>query len=199
MKGHTPKKGYHSAAKAMQSSGKLVILGILGVAVASAAVSWWFRYSATHWAAQFWGPETVRLIRDAPLVQFIELRRATASDGHDPMHDKFGFGGNQHFQVVSRRDISHAPGLLHLRNALLEDRSYAEAANYDLRSIDWRWGLSFVGPGTGPQRTIWFSDDCRLALQQGVGREPDRVVAVEPIAAGLSTMFTELSAEALPR
>jgi hypothetical protein len=183
----------------MQNSGKLVILGILGVALASAAASWWFRYSATHWAARFWGPETVRLIRDAPIVQFIELRRATTSDEQDPMHGTLWFDGNQHFQVVSRRDISHAPGLLHLRNALLEDRSYIEATDYGLLSIDWRWGLSFVGSGAGSPRTIWFSDDCRLALQQGDGREPDRVVAVEPIAAGLSTMFVELSAEPLPR
>jgi hypothetical protein len=53
----------------MYYSGKLVIIGILAVAVASAAASWWFRYAATHRAAQYWGPETARLIRDAPTVE----------------------------------------------------------------------------------------------------------------------------------
>ena len=52
-------------ANRMQLSGKLVIIGIVGVALAGAGAGWWFRYNATHRAAEFWGPQAVRLIRDA--------------------------------------------------------------------------------------------------------------------------------------
>ena len=51
-------------------SGKLLILGILTLAALLAGAGWWFRYKATHQAARFWGPQAVRLIRDAPRVVF---------------------------------------------------------------------------------------------------------------------------------
>ena len=41
-------------------SGKLLIIGILTVAFLAAGTSWWFRYSATHRAATFWGPAAAR-------------------------------------------------------------------------------------------------------------------------------------------
>src|SRR5215212_1559074 len=57
------------------ASGKLVIIGILTIALTGAAVSWFFRYNATHRAATFWGGETATLIRDAP--QVILFRKPT--------------------------------------------------------------------------------------------------------------------------
>ena len=44
-------------------SGKLIILGILAVALLAAGISWVFRYNATHHAAGFWGSKAARLIR----------------------------------------------------------------------------------------------------------------------------------------
>ena len=41
-------------------SGKLLIIGILTVAFVAAGTSWWFRYSATHRVAAFWGPARCR-------------------------------------------------------------------------------------------------------------------------------------------
>ena len=38
-------------------SGKLVIIGIRGGRPAGGGASWWFRYNATHRAAEFWGPK----------------------------------------------------------------------------------------------------------------------------------------------
>jgi hypothetical protein len=61
----------------MRNSGKLLIFGILTVAVLLAGASWWFRYIATHRAARFWGPEAVRLIRDARRT-FVDLTDAIA-------------------------------------------------------------------------------------------------------------------------
>src|SRR4051812_21733385 len=62
------------------ASGKLLIVGILAVSIAAAAMSWWFRYNATHRAATFWGPGLAVLIRDAPQVT-LRIMPSDAADG----------------------------------------------------------------------------------------------------------------------
>jgi hypothetical protein len=159
----------------MHNSGKLVILGILTVALASAAASWWFRYSATHKAAQFWGPQNVRLIRDAPHVS---LTRLILSD------------------PPTTRDISKAPGILHLRNALLEDSSFLWGQGVDTERGG-GWKLAFSEPVTGEQFTIRFTADCRGAFGDS---EPSKgAISTAPIAKGLRAIFTELSPDAFAR
>src|SRR5438270_10988443 len=86
-------------------SGKLVIIGVVTVSLIGAVASWLFRYNATHRAAKFWGPEAAVLIRDAPHVT-VKRRPLT---------------GNFFANEV---DVSHARGLVHLRNALLEDQDF---------------------------------------------------------------------------
>src|SRR5688572_29599931 len=85
---------------AMKISGKLVIVAILAFALAAAGASWWFRYNATHRAAKFWGPDDARRIRDAPFVELYYI-----NDDPDALS--------------TIREISKAPGLTHLRHALL--------------------------------------------------------------------------------
>ena len=53
---------------ANEKSGKRLILGVVAACLVAAIASWWFRYAATHRAAQFWGSQAVALIRDAPHV-----------------------------------------------------------------------------------------------------------------------------------
>ncbi len=94
-------------------SGKLVILGILAVAITGAAVSWYFRYNATHRAAKFWGPAAAALIRDAPEVTLLQKPFASvAALAGDPAAVQASID-------KSAINISHAHGLVHLRNALL--------------------------------------------------------------------------------
>src|SRR6476620_547332 len=96
-------------------SGKLVIVVIVTVAFCAAAISWYFRYNATHRVAEFWGPDTVRLIRDAPTVEAVNLSTPITI----PRGDTAGVGG--FIDTSATRDVSTAHGLVHLRNALLED------------------------------------------------------------------------------
>src|SRR4051794_4880249 len=65
-------------------SGKLLIIGILVLALVAAAASWWFRHNATHRAAKFWGPEAAILIRDAPNVELLVLQPA---DGNKQLNN----------------------------------------------------------------------------------------------------------------
>ena len=168
----------------MQVSGKLVILTILAVAIPGAGASWWFRYSATHHAAKFWGPAAVRLIRDAPQVELLELAPSTSAEA----------GQNEvklHGEIYSsalRRDASAAPGLTHLRNALLSDRSY-DGFNVAIEAGPqrWRWALTFQ---QGQKyATLLFVDGCDIVCLEGNG-----AAACRPIAKGLSEVFAEIAA-----
>ncbi|MCI0334643.1 MAG: hypothetical protein L0228_15610 [Planctomycetes bacterium] len=164
------------------ASGKLVIIGILAAALAAAGTSWWFRYAATNRAAQFWGPGTARLIRDASTVTLTEQQKSAANW-------KNGAGG----EVAI--DISTARGLTHLRNALLEDRSFLWDSKPPEFSPVAGWLLRFKDPTTADEAIIIFMNDCRYAALVVADNDLIRPISCEPIAAGLREMFSELSSK----
>jgi hypothetical protein len=97
-------------------------------------------------------------------------------------------------------DVSHAHGLTHLRNALLEDQSFdwcdntlspmlKEEDSLDHHSLPWT--LSFYDPATNKELTIHFSKDCRSASKSAEMKR----ISTEPIANGLREIFAEFSAE----
>ncbi len=162
-------------------SGKLVIISILLVALLGAGISWYFRYSATHRAARFWNTGSAVLIRDAPQVT---LHRMPATD-----------------EAKSSIDISQGRGLMHLRNALLEDHNFvwpeldqAEIAVNE--PLDWKWILEFRDPTSNKVVAIQFTKDCTLAARVMSSKERAivRATAVRTdsiMAKGLREMFEE--------
>ena len=179
----------------MHNSGKLVILGILTVALIMAGASWWYRYAATHKAVQFWGPDSAELIRDAPRVLLLQNPPADISDlaQEDPIRAGFD---------ESATDVSHAPGLLHLRNALLEDRSFdwpksSDPVTQPVSDIG-HWQLVFHDPRTNQNSAlIRFSKDCRQAVkwEPAFMAKLDVAISTKPIiAAGLRQIFAEMRA-----
>lgn len=168
----------------MQVSGKLVIGGIVALALLAAGTSWWFRYAATHRAAEFLGPVAARLIRDAPMVEFFVLEPAAKQDA-------MSFAERM-MHAAAGRDISKLPGITHLRNALLEDRSYVWPAGPVAGSADWRWGLKFSRAAKGEAAVLLFTSDWT--------KMTDAVSAVscEPIAGGLATMLGPISTAPAP-
>lgn len=169
------------------ASGKLVIIGILAIALAAAATSWWFRYSATSQVVKLWGPNTVRLIRDAPIVELYQLTSATEPP---PPHQSF-----RGPVLADRHDISTARGLTHLRNALLEDRSYRWTESVPTAGVQWNRALLFRSSRAGDDALLCFSSDWKYVRSEVPAFV---VVSCEPIAGGLATMFNELIAEKAP-
>jgi hypothetical protein len=160
------------------NSGKLLILGIVAAAALLAGAGWWFRYNATHRAAAFWGPEATVLIRDAPRIVYRNL---------------------QSFPPDSEHEVSSARGLTHLRNALIEDRSFdwpassQPLATKPARLLEFRSGSE----ATDPTLLLYFSPDLDwVAVASSDGAE-QRTVSCRPIAKGLAEMFEEF-AEAPP-
>ena len=166
----------------MRGSGKLLIVSMVAIGLAAAGASWWFRYAATHRAAQFWGPAATRLIRDGPRVTLVKTG-ARVTNGS-----------------ATAVDVSAARGLTHLRNALLVDRSFSwmglkEWANDDQGGIGF-WTLTFSDPDRSESLIIEFSEDCHFGTQRSGGVRPSRrYFSTAPIAGGLIEMFTEFSAD----
>lgn len=194
-------------------SGKWVILGILAVAFVAAGGSWIFRYNATHRAVEFWGPQAARLIRDASRVDIFRLR--TEEAGSVPATARIPLKSDRTLYGYDQHIISKAHGLAHLRNALVEDRSFEWPAEAPSSDPPWRWALTFwrspdrITPLGGPSWTqkamdamhdkkqpvmtcILFTEDCTQATV--VEPANGKVISCKPIAAGLREMFAEFAA-----
>jgi hypothetical protein len=162
------------------NSGKVLILGVIAVAMVAAMASWSFRYEATHRVLEFWGPQAATLIRDAA---HITLRSdAPSADG----------AGTEAADVP--RDISRAKGITHLRNALLEDHSYDWTAK---APADIAWGNSLVfnmAENAEPRAVVLFSPDFQWAASGTSEDAGKKAVSTAPIAKGLQKFFADQSA-----
>jgi hypothetical protein len=171
----------------IEVSGKFVIIGILGLALVAAGGRWLFRYNATHRVVNLWGRNAVQLIRDAPEVNFMQVPQGLG-DLLDPemLHEI------RQLDPKNVTDISHAHGLAHLRNALLEDQSFNWEPPKGGTSTA-SWVLKFRNPGTNDEAYLAFTthgERCALLVE---GQRPP-IVLCEPISKGLLEMFEEFTA-----
>lgn len=108
-----------------QIQGKTIILVCIALALVLAGWAWTYQLLSTRKAAAFWGREGVS--------QLVEAQEATAWK-LGPASDAPGGGESLAGRVILwEREISDAPGLLHLRHALTQDRNF-------------RWSESPVDP-----------------------------------------------------
>jgi hypothetical protein len=170
----------------MPSSGKLVILGIAVIALAAASASWWFRYSATHRAAEFWGPQTARLIRDAPRIEMYQITPPMAAMALA----RERAGVDRFMDAADSHDISATPGITHLRNALLEDGSYQWPPMSATPNVHWKWALIFSDVRPGPGVVLLFSPDWTFTMSL---ERPTEILSCQPIADGLAELLGGLA------
>jgi hypothetical protein len=168
----------NETSPANEKSGKRLILAVVAIALLAASASWWFRYSATHRSAQFWGPQAGTLIRDAKHVTLRSDAPSTDAEGGA--------------EADVPRDITGAKGLTHLRNALLEDANYLwdSAAKAD---TNWSNSLVFAAAdGAEPRAVVLFSPDFKW-VSNGSATDPTKAViaTTADFAAGLKRFFAD--------
>jgi len=100
------------------SSGRLVVLAMVGLAIAAAIFAWWWNFERGQRALALYGPQTATLIRKARTVEIFVP--PSAKDRSSP-----GSNGEAARPTTRQIDISRAPGLLNARTSLLDDASYA--------------------------------------------------------------------------
>lgn len=99
--------------------GKLAVIGILLLAVGLAGFAWWWNWQRTVKCREFYGGDGANLIRTATQVEGLTL-----SGLYDDESQEQIVVGSGAFEIVGRKDLSRANGLIHARTALLDDGSY---------------------------------------------------------------------------
>jgi len=123
----------------MQMSGKLVIIGIFGTALAGGVATLWFQFDARRRSREFWGTDTAVLISRAQKVELLRLSKAEKA-GEDT--ERLMIDGDA-YEISERKDISEARGLVHVRDALLRDAGFAwEKARGDCQP-NWIYAFRF--------------------------------------------------------
>jgi len=89
--------------------GRLLAAGIVLLGVALAVFAVWFQWRQTRRCLDFYGVDAARRIQSAARVELWEIQGATALDRLEP---------------ASRRDVTLAGGLVHLRRGLVEDANF---------------------------------------------------------------------------
>lgn len=192
---------------AMNRTSKPLILGLFALCVAAAAFSWWFRFHATYHAVRFWGANGCLAIRDASQVYAIRVMELDDAANGGPVDvigsqlDSDGTAGSKiaarslrdsGFQAVSWCEVSGHPGLTHLRNALLQDRSFEWQQDATMEEIHWDRGLCFHDSVRSHTCVVLLSADFHYVgwLADGDGGN-DAVTAGRKLATGLAAMFDE--------
>jgi hypothetical protein len=142
----------------MHSRGKLAVLAMFAVALAAAAVAWWWNYHRGHRCLAFYGPEAALLIRTAQDVDLLEL--APDSDRpEDRTVDRLTVGGRT-YVLYRIAPISEARGLIHARTSIVDDTSFRwDAARADCAG-EVRYAVRFTDYDTGARATLAFDFDC---------------------------------------
>ncbi len=165
------------------NTGKIVTIGILGIAVVMASVAWWNNWNKGHRALSYWGSENAYQIRLAKHVTLYQLSDATTASDDQGQLDI----GAQLAAIQSERDISQARGLVHARQALIQDSSYnwqsEPAAN-----PRWQYAIRF-GEGDSASMVLF---DLRQATVSHAGATRPLSMNLGP---GLKTLFDEQMGE----
>jgi len=149
------------------TTGKVIIVAILGLALVAAITGWVHQYFQTDQIQAVWGPEALELIAYAPKVTVVER------------HDDAEPSERQQF------DVSRVPGMSNIRYTLGRDFAYDTMAPASMTATQSPWRLEFRN--AEQTATLDFSADCGYVTLNG-GRS---VKLVEPAAVELRSFFEE--------
>ena len=126
----------------MEAQGKHVIIFIFGTALVAAIFAWSFQYMRGRRILELWGTDNARLIRvEGEQIQLLSL--SSDVDESMPARPEPLVLYGESFTVVDAIEISNAPGIIHARQALIEDASFQwEKPRADCQP-DWQYALEF--------------------------------------------------------
>ncbi|HMP05512.1 MAG TPA: hypothetical protein PJ982_04105 [Lacipirellulaceae bacterium] len=144
----------------MQVAGRLLVLVTLAIALGLSAGAWWYHYGQSRRAAQFWGPESARLLLSSESTLLLTLDDADETDGQ---------------AVADEFDLTGRNGLVHLRHALTFDGNF----DWERRRMEpvaagdtWRYVLRFAD-GDEHLDILFTRDFQRLGRLDAAGDQAD--------------------------
>ncbi len=114
------------------------MLATFAIGLSMAAGAWWYNYSQSLRAAQFWGRQDAQLIVGAETVELLTLADGESAENASEQR----IAGRV---ITDRFDLSKQRGLLHLRHALTFDGSFAwDGLDPDASAEGWAYALRFA-------------------------------------------------------
>ena len=124
---------------------RILILIILALAVVASVFAGWFRWSQGHRALDFWGADLARQVRFAKSIELLWLESplvdAANGEGVSAI-DTLTIDGVK-WRVHQRCDITDTRGLVHARQALIQDATYVWDNHALGRESAWTHALVF--------------------------------------------------------
>jgi hypothetical protein len=140
----------------MQISGKWIIGGAFGLALAMSGGAWWYHYTQVRQAAEFWGTDGRLIVRGSD-VTFYEL----------------GEPGSAPSDIAGRpisvtKDLSDERGLVHLRHVFYLDANFVweERTEEPATATPWRYAIRF-GEGEVEAVVLLTADFARTGRLRG--------------------------------
>ena len=163
--------------------GKYAILAVVVIGLAGAIGGWWYRSQLQRRAIALWGLDAAELMQHAPRVELLKL--TPQSDDIERDEENSVSFGDTRLGITERIDVSHSPGLVHLRHSLISDQSFVWSAPLDACQPRWPYALRF----TDDQHlaTLLVDFDCRQATLA----ERNARVSIKPMAKGLEVFVNE--------
>jgi hypothetical protein len=147
--------------------GKLVIVFIFGLSAVMGGYAWWHHYTQGRRCLDLWGAEAAELIRYAPQVEVLQLAHSDTGDAETIQIQ------GESLAIAARKVVTGTPGLVHARQALIEDASFNWQADLAGPS-NWQYLLRF----TRGDQQVSVAFDCDRGRVQLVGT--DRQAALKP-------------------
>lgn len=162
-------------ARRATGGGTSLVVGLLALGVLAALVAIGFQRGQTRRCLAFYGSDIARRVAAAPVVEVWWLE-----PGSRPGE----------LRARERRDVTNAPGLVHLRRGLVEDANFAwperpGGAGERLPPGAWDVAIVFSGPDDGRAELVVDLDDTRQTGSLAVVGRPGRI-GLGRIAAGLA-------------
>ena len=130
-------------------SGKYAILAVVILAMAGAGYSWSYLYRLQRRPIKFWTPERAAAFLHATKVEALRLGPATGEQSGEVLSLP---GGRR--RIVEALDITGAPGLIHVRHALVHGGTYAEYDVPPVEPADWAIALRFSNEGDSANAVV---------------------------------------------
>lgn len=173
-----------------RGSGSWLVVGLVALGVTAGATAIAYQRGQTRRCLAFYGSDVARRVAAASQVEVWTLE-ATATPGR--------------LRAVGRRDVSRAPGLVHLRRGLVEDANFrwpaaGEGVRSRLPAQAWKVALVFRDPASPDDGAILVVDVAAPgAGADGAGwlavvGRPGRI-ALGRIGAGLGKWLADLPDE----
>lgn len=178
--------GGHAAGPSTEAArGSWLVAGLLLLGVVAAMGGILFQRQQTRKCLGFYGAEAARRITATPNVELLRVEPGS---------------GPRRLLASSRLDVSHAPGLVHLRRGLVEDANFAwgdprprgEAGRTDQapRTLDaWDAALVFTDPAGGGRTILVIDLDGHVGRLAVVGQPG--WIGLGRIAPGLETWIRD--------